>query len=1173
MSELLAPNGNPSNLTPEQYKLVRTPEFKAWFGDWENDPENSSKIIDENGEPKVMYHGTRNSFNVFDIEKSGESNTVARVGFWFTPNKLFAENFAEGTWYGKNDVVAIPVFLNIKNPKIYVSEDVRYGDSYQRFRTDIYRLSGQTEEDANVGGLGMSLNNSKQTIEKYRELLMEENYDGVIINKTRFDQKEAGGLNDQYVCLFPNQIKLADGTNTTFDSNNPDIRFKRGGRTIAQTPAPKKERIYGSKKNKPESSKDTKSAEQIQFNPRTLATIKNKVVEHNKKNPNRKVTLSSAKAVVRRGMGAYSSSHRPTISGGKPNSRVAWGLARLNAFLYKVLNGKSKSGKYNQDDDLIKELGYKVENYELGGQIEYRYFYAYKIENGEKTNETYVAIEKNTPNEVSATEYFLDNNFIIEAITKEEYDNASDDFEEHELYKNGGQINTEYQFRDIGGAIVYYKRINGGDWMFISKEEFDKNSNEKNIILFNSKMENNPKDTITMDIPLFIRMLELAREDIKSDAELHQVVENVIDLKDKVLTMDDYDYFVENKYEEGGMVWNVHILTDDNKIIHKAYNNPVNHSDVFDEYSQKGIKVKDSQIHHSKPIEFFDFLRNESNEHIKNKFGEEIDLDSLMIKSTLKNGEYIATEIQGDTISGRPFQISPDELFSTTFASGGSVSKILQRPYAKLFFYIYNDAYGNMELGTERVEMQGQNGTSIVDGVFLNLGECLNAFVSFCYSDWMRHIMENQKKSKFEIRSSFYDGITVDKYGDVERKEKSILSISTKDLSEYIELDRFKDGGQTEEQKEKISKVMREFYKGTLETSNGEQVIDRKQAIAIALSEAGVEKKEAGGNVFKTNYGDDGKIHNIHFKDGDVSLNLEEYWFDEDSGVELVPVSELLKFREFDRRNSPKWNQDESNRNINFLKNNFMKNGIKEPLIIEYNHEDKMVLLVEGNHRLNSAEEIGLEYLPARVRLKKHGNYPENKKKNAMSVIGVEPNEHGYISSDLKPSQVGIKGSKPLKYEEGGIIEGQLHSECNEPHGCGEKFQVGEVGHIIEAERDEAVIVSEAFKDNKEYTIEGTPSEIASALNVLGDGKNFDKGATVKDENGNPIDLPELKQEATNTDVEPVIEGGSIIINRRSMADETEYEVTGTPKEIASAINSIDGNGVVIEEGAEIKKK
>ena len=41
--KLLAPNGKPSNLTPEQYKLVRTKVFKKWFGDWENDAANASK--------------------------------------------------------------------------------------------------------------------------------------------------------------------------------------------------------------------------------------------------------------------------------------------------------------------------------------------------------------------------------------------------------------------------------------------------------------------------------------------------------------------------------------------------------------------------------------------------------------------------------------------------------------------------------------------------------------------------------------------------------------------------------------------------------------------------------------------------------------------------------------------------------------------------------------------------------------------------------------------------------------------------------------------------------------------------------------------------------------------------------------------------------------------------
>jgi hypothetical protein len=190
--------------------------------------------------------------------------------------------------------------------------------------------------------------------------------------------------------------------------------------------------------------------------------------------------------------------------------------------------------------------------------------------------------------------------------------------------------------------------------------------------------------------------------------------------------------------------------------------------------------------------------------------------------------------------------------------------------------------------------------------------------------------------------------------------------------------------------------------------------------------------------------------------------------------------------------------------------------------------------------------------------------------KNTMKVKGVESDQFGYIPSNMKPSVIGIEGTKPLNYGDGGIIEGRLHSECGDD-GCGRKFQVGENGHIIEAERDEAVIVADAFMDNEEYTIEGTPSEIASALNVMGGGKNFDKGATII-KNGEELEIPELKKESVDTDVDDVIDSGSIIINRRSMYDEKEYQVTGTPKQIASAINSIDGNGVVIEKGAEINK-
>jgi hypothetical protein len=60
-------------------------------------------------------------------------------------------------------------------------------------------------------------------------------------------------------------------------------------------------------------------------------------------------------------------------------------------------------------------------------------------------------------------------------------------------------------------------------------------------------MENfNPKDKITLDVPLFIRLLEYAREDAKTDMDLHNVAEKAIELSSTgdTLTMTDYDKIV-----------------------------------------------------------------------------------------------------------------------------------------------------------------------------------------------------------------------------------------------------------------------------------------------------------------------------------------------------------------------------------------------------------------------------------------------------------------------------------------------------------------------------------------------------------------------------------------------------------------------------------------------------
>ena len=99
-----APNGNPTKLTEKQWLQVRTKEFKEWFGDWENNPENASKVVDENGEPLVVYHNDRVLYTNFS-NKLNKDNTDR---IYFSPFRNKWKNFS-----GNEEHI---VFLNIKNP-------------------------------------------------------------------------------------------------------------------------------------------------------------------------------------------------------------------------------------------------------------------------------------------------------------------------------------------------------------------------------------------------------------------------------------------------------------------------------------------------------------------------------------------------------------------------------------------------------------------------------------------------------------------------------------------------------------------------------------------------------------------------------------------------------------------------------------------------------------------------------------------------------------------------------------------------------------------------------------------------------------------------------------------------------------------------------------------------
>lgn len=115
----------------------------------------------------------------------------------------------------------------------------------------------------------------------------------------------------------------------------------------ASKPAPKKDRIHGSKVNKPGSASG-KSKLPVRFSAQTEAVLRDKVAAHNKDaKPGHHATLNQLRRVYRRGAGAYSSSHRSGIT------RDQWALARVNAYLHLLKHGKPANPNYVQDNDVL----------------------------------------------------------------------------------------------------------------------------------------------------------------------------------------------------------------------------------------------------------------------------------------------------------------------------------------------------------------------------------------------------------------------------------------------------------------------------------------------------------------------------------------------------------------------------------------------------------------------------------------------------------------------------------------------------------------------------------------------------------------------------------------------------------------------------------------------------
>lgn len=165
---------------------TETEAFKDWFGDWQNHPESASKVVNADGTPKVVYHGTNAVFNTFR-QKNGV--------YFFSESRDYAESMAEE----RGGTRVVETYLNIRNP-LYVR--MQEGD-----------FTDPTKEA------------------RYIRQAKEKGHDGVAFVLNSGNEL----VDDTFYAVFtPKQIKSATDNVGTFDRNNSDIRFSASAEQISE---------------------------------------------------------------------------------------------------------------------------------------------------------------------------------------------------------------------------------------------------------------------------------------------------------------------------------------------------------------------------------------------------------------------------------------------------------------------------------------------------------------------------------------------------------------------------------------------------------------------------------------------------------------------------------------------------------------------------------------------------------------------------------------------------------------------------------------------------------------------------------------------------------------------------------------------------------------------------
>lgn len=188
---------NQTALAQQEWKKKGTESkyFKKWFGD--------SKVVDRNGQPEVVYHGTENNFKIF--KNLGQSRQIgANIGFFFTDSKKMAKQYA-------NDVRVLPTYLSLQNPLIVEPNSVIEIFDEQIEITDTFDFLTQLD--------------SRVSEQELKNELEYQGYDGIILRNTNVDTPFMQDMHDVYIAFNPEQIKSVNNKGT-FNPENPNIYFQ-----------------------------------------------------------------------------------------------------------------------------------------------------------------------------------------------------------------------------------------------------------------------------------------------------------------------------------------------------------------------------------------------------------------------------------------------------------------------------------------------------------------------------------------------------------------------------------------------------------------------------------------------------------------------------------------------------------------------------------------------------------------------------------------------------------------------------------------------------------------------------------------------------------------------------------------------------------------------------------